>query len=340
MRKPLLSDVSREELERLYNDELMTTAEIGKIYGVSGEIVRLRMIRFGIPRRGTPWSAKDIRSQLDHNTMGKLYVNERLSMAEIGKQIGVSETTIHSRLKKFNITRRDLSTASIRYPRYDFSGDTIEKAYLYGFRQGDLWVRLTNEGPFCASISVACVSSRYEQVNLFQRLFSSYGHVSVSSGRKGKHIQYSLQCCLNLTFDFLLHKENFIPAWILDDTKLFIPYLAGYVDAEGSFRLMKDGTSRFFLGSCDVMVIHQIQEVLTDRYGVEVPDPRLSIPKGHPTGRIYKSKSDFWSIQIGKKNSLYRLCTLLDPYLIHEKRRTQMSSVLENVIARGVQENK
>lgn len=336
-RRTKLAHVSREELDHLYYGQGLTTKDIGNLFGVSDELIRYHMARLGIARRGRPWSSKHIRSQLDCNTLERLYVLEGLSMAEIGRRFGVGETTVPTYLKKCGILRRNLSAATIRYPRRNFSGDLIEKAYLIGFRQGDLWVAPTNNGPFSGSISVACATSREEQITLFKELFASYGHVAVSPGRKGKYVQYSLQCCLNLTFDFLVAKEDCIPEQIHNDPSLFVAFLAGYIDAEGSFGLPRDGTSRFVLGSYDVTILHQLHGVLTTQYGIQCPPPRLSAPKGSPVSGGYQSRNDFWVLQIGSKCALHRLCQLVEPRLKHAKRRQDMYKVWRNVIRRGVE---
>jgi hypothetical protein len=217
-----LAQVSREDLSRLYHEDRLTTEEIGQRFG---EVVRYRMAQLDIARRGQPWPSQAIRAQLTCDELKRLYVVEGLSLAKIGQRLGVGETTIHDRLKKCGVDRRDLSEATIRYPRQDFSGNLLEKAYLIGFRLGDLWVGPANNGPFSTSISVACASSRQEQVTLFETLFSPYGHVAVTPGRKGFITQYSLQCCLNQTFDFLLPKQDCIPQWILREDEFFTTFL-------------------------------------------------------------------------------------------------------------------
>src|SRR5262245_42896648 len=120
MPKSSLSQVSREELSRLYHEHGMTTEEIGKRFGVSGEVVRYRMAQHGIARRGQPWSSQEIRAQLTCDELKRLYVVDGLSLAKIGQRFGVGETTIHDRLRKCGVERRDLSEAAIRYPRHDF----------------------------------------------------------------------------------------------------------------------------------------------------------------------------------------------------------------------------
>jgi hypothetical protein len=335
---PLIwANVSRDELVKLYQDEGWTTQQLGQHFGVSGETIRVHLAQLGVQRRrGKPWASKEARAQLSCEQLRKLYVVDRLSMAAIAQKLGVGETTVWGRLRGCGIESRDLSSSRIQYPRSDFGGDLVEKAYLVGFRQGDLWVARTHDGPFSASISVACVSSRQEQIDLFQELFSRYGHVAVTRAKNGKYIQYDLQCCLNLTFEFLIPKQDRLPEWVEEQEQLFAAYVAGYVDAEGSFQLCRDGTSRFTLGSYDVNLLKQIQQRLATRDAIACPPPRLSAPAGRIMAQGYRSRKDFWTLSVGRKQSLHRLCRLLEPYLKHRKRRSDMLRLYENINRRGV----
>jgi len=58
MSKSSLAHISHEELFCLYNEHQLTTQEIGKLFGVSEEVVRLHMIQLGIPRRNKSEAAK------------------------------------------------------------------------------------------------------------------------------------------------------------------------------------------------------------------------------------------------------------------------------------------
>ena len=46
-----LSHVSREDLDHLYNEQGLTTEEIGEVLGVSDDVVLYRLKQLGIPRR-------------------------------------------------------------------------------------------------------------------------------------------------------------------------------------------------------------------------------------------------------------------------------------------------
>src|SRR4029078_8451083 len=117
--------------------------------------------------------------------------------------------------------------------RLDFSGDLTEKAYLVGFRQGDLHVALEGN-----TIVVKCTSTRSEQVELFRLLFETYGHVFTDEATLARRRRQSIgmMARINRTFDFLLPKQDLLPEWVRDSEETLFAYFAGYVDAEGYFR--------------------------------------------------------------------------------------------------------
>ena len=85
------------------------------------------------------------------------------------------------------------------------SGDLAERAYLVGFRLGDLNVELHGH-----TITVKCTSTRGEQVSLFRQLFEPYGHVYTDEAtlthRRRQSIGMSV--ALNRSFDFLLPSSD------------------------------------------------------------------------------------------------------------------------------------
>lgn len=68
----------------------------------------------------------------------RLYWRKQLSTLEIAELFNCNKETIRKRLMEFDIVRKSASIARMRYKKYNFSGDLIEKAYLIGFRLGDL----------------------------------------------------------------------------------------------------------------------------------------------------------------------------------------------------------
>lgn len=335
LRMPLDED----EIVRLYVQEHKSTTEIGRLLGVDRSVILNRLVRLGVERRT---SGEAHRLSLDDSEIVRLYVDERMSTVEIAHRLGTNDVTILKRLRACGVERRSRSESMIIYARHDFSGDPIEKAYLQGFRQGDLTVKKTTEGPGCDTIMVSGSSTRIAQVNLYNELFCSYGRVGVIHAQDGRH---HFWCDLNMSFDFLLPKQDSIPAWILragpdGDVKPLVAFVAGYTDAEGCFYLRVNGCAAFELKSYDVNILGQMRTVFNDWMSIQCPPVRLNTPKGTPhktpNGKVYCNNGDCWQLGVYRKASLHRLCELLDPYLKHAKRRADMYAVWANVVARGV----
>ncbi len=325
-----------DEIVLLYTVRRLDLREIARRLNTSRGTVRNRLKARNVVLRTSP-EAK--RLQLDSDEIVRLYTTLQFSLRKIAQQFNVDEETIRSRLKARGIVLRDKSAANVIYPRCDFSSDPLEKAYLQGFRLGDLNVRMNSDGPGCATIVISTSTTRAEQINLFCELFSHYGHVNISP--PNQRDCRSVECRLNPSFDFLLPKQDGIPEWILrflqnGDTQPFIAFLAGYIDAEGCFSVKTSGCAEFRLRSYNEITLRQAHATLNDWLGISCPPVYLEKPKGAPTsyGGVYHD--DCWHLGIHRKVSLYRLCELLDPYLRHAKRRADMYAVWTNVTARGV----
>ena len=127
-----------------------------------------------------------------------------LSIWEIEKQFGLPRSTVHSKLKEYGIKTRTLAASHFVHYRKDFSGGPAEKAYLTGFRIGDLRVRKPYKNS--ETIAVECGSTIKEQLDLIKQLFRKYAPVWVS--KKNKIGAKNIGVSLPLSFDFLLSKSN------------------------------------------------------------------------------------------------------------------------------------
>ena len=65
-----------------------------------------------------------------------------------------------------------------------------------------------------------------------------YGHVNTRNGTIG---ETQVECHLDMSFDFLLPKEDQVPGWVASDDEYFWAFLAGYMDAESHIGLRKAG---------------------------------------------------------------------------------------------------
>lgn len=263
-----------------------------------------------------------------------LYLVEGLGIDAIAARLNTSHGSVWRAMDAYGIIRRDLSAAITKHHRADFSGSLYEKAYLIGLRLGDLWVSKNKPGIGSKTIVVSCHSSSHEQIELIRMLFETYGHVHTTIYSDGS---VQILCYLNETFAFLLPKEDAVPDWILRSTDHFLPFLAGYIDAEGSFSVPRNGQAQFQLKSCDVRIIHTIREFLTQQLGMNVPPPRRVQKRGDMTGQGYRLKNDVWLLAIASKRPLYEFCQLLEPHIKHPKRKRDLCAVLKNVTERGIE---
>lgn len=261
----------------------------------------------------------------------KLYEQQHLSLRAIARQKGCHSETVRQYLVLYDIERRSVSEAKIKYPRSSFSGNLVEKAYLLGFRAGDLYVQLANFSPTTQTIIVACTSTMSEQVKLFRSLFETYGHVSqyYSSG------QSFVACYLDRSFDFLLDKEDRVPDWIVADQCCFASYLAGYIDAEGCIQVKRlTRASEVVIRSYDAGILQTCWSAFQE-LGVVCPPVYLVKGKGmrDADGPLYHQ--NYWGLGVYRQESVARLFSLIEPYLKHSKRRKDMLTAWQNIRTRA-----
>ena len=214
-------EISSFQLNNLYTHQKLNTYQIAKKFNCCQASVWKKLVEFNIPRR-TPY-------ELNSNVPSKdqlieFYFNKKLSTWQIEKLYGFSRGTIHRKLKEFNIQTRDRADSHIINFRKDFSGNLTEKAYLIGFRLGDLGVRKIY--PNSKTITVASGSTIKEQIELIKSLFVEYGKVRIKTTKNNKT---NIWVALNESFDFLLSKK--IPSWIKGNKNNFLAFLAGFTDA-------------------------------------------------------------------------------------------------------------
>ncbi|MEK9178428.1 MAG: hypothetical protein AAB801_01460, partial [Patescibacteria group bacterium] len=244
---------------------------------------------------------------------------------------------IERRFKKYGLRPRGMANRACKYKKTDFSGNPIEKAYMIGFRLGDLNVyNLKN------IVQVRCSSTIRQQISLIRKLFSNY---TVPKTRKSLDKKYKIPktdivCLLNKSFSFLIPKEDKIPNWILKDRTLFFSFFAGYADAEGCFYFHKPGKSGktkiagFEIQTQQKNIIWQLWKN-AQKHGVIAPLPKISVKAGYQRPNGNKNNKDMWRIEVARKDSLWRLVHFLEPYMKHGNKLKRMKEVKENLILRN-----
>lgn len=98
-------DISEEVLRDLYWNQGLSTVVIAKMYGCTRATIRMRMIKYGIPRR--PRELVHVSKE----TLIDLYLTKRLSAITVAKIVGCSNSTVHVRLIEYGIPVRNRSEA-------------------------------------------------------------------------------------------------------------------------------------------------------------------------------------------------------------------------------------
>ncbi len=322
------TDISCEELARLYSDELQSAPEIAERAGYSVETIYNRLGECGIPIRSMSEAARLARGiEVSRETLRGLYIDNQLSIAEIAERYQCSPTTIHRRLKTFGIEARPVGGSAKEYSKKDFDGGLCDRAYLIGMRLDDLHVEQGSR-----AIRVRCTSTRQERIDLVRELFVKYGGVWISEPRAVRGT--GITAHLNRSFDFLLPHEDEIEEWILDDDEIFAAFWAGYLDAEGSF-IVSGKRAYFKVDSGDKGILHQAWARLRNM-GLEFPPPKLVRPAGTWISQFQlTSHRDLWRLASERKETLLHLCDILSPYLRHRTRIHDMEAVRINVKSRN-----
>jgi len=317
-------DIPKGELKELYEINKLTTYQIAENYNCCQATIWKKLHAFNIKTRPSGFPRVD----LSKTKLMELYIGRKLSTWEIEMRYGYNRSTVHRKLLEYEIKPRTRAESHILYPRKNFSGDPIEKAYLIGFAIGDLRARKVHKNS--ETIHVDCGSTKFEQINLIKKLFETYGRTWISRpSRKGK---VQIEAFLNRSFDFLLNPKREI-SWILNSDDYFAAFLAGFTDAEGSIKI-HNGRAVYQLGNYDKELLFLIHRKLME-LEINCPESYEDNTKGYVTKQGYVHNQNYCSLRVCRKSSLIQLFELICPYLKHEGRVSDMKKARENVRVRN-----
>lgn len=322
MRKVL---ISKDLLQDLYVNQGLTTYQVAEKLGFCQGTIWKRLCEYGIKPR-----LSYVPVDLSKKQLKNWYIDQKLSTWEIEKRFGYSRGTIHRKLKEYCLGTRNIAVSHIRFPRKDFNGDILEKAYLTGFRIGDL--NVTKRGLQSETITIKCASTKQGQLDLFKNLFAKYGHII--QGKPTKEGKINIQANLNPSFSFLLDKSPKSYQWVFRQKKTFFAFLAGFSDAEGSFFISKNGQAGFSIGNYDLELLKIIQLTL-GRYKIPTPNLSVSYRKGLFGSNGYISNGDYYTIHCSRKKFLLQILNLLKPYLKHPDKVKKVKLLRGNIVKRN-----
>jgi predicted DNA-binding protein YlxM (UPF0122 family) len=305
--------ISRNELLNLYSHKKFSTQKIARILGISSCAVYYKLKDMGIETRHKKLV------KVSRRELKKLYLNDQLSCSEIANRLDCGEAAVFQKLRKFKIKTRSLSEAGITYSKKEFLGDNKLKAYMIGFRLGDLNVK-TKTGE---TILVKSNTTKREQLDLIKDIYGKYGHFKASQGKS----DYCIWCNLGKSFSFLLPKEDKIEDWILNEDIYFLSFLAGYTDAEGNFGVYSK-QARFRIGSYDKNILRQI----ANKLNLFEINAKFNLEGKAVVGQRNK---DFYRVSINDKNSLLKFINLIKADIRHHKRYKDMILCENNILERN-----
>lgn len=326
----LAKNIPKDQLECFYLQKRLSTDAIAKVFNCNHVTILNYLIKYGIPRRSRLGYRKPV--QVSKSELFNLYHKNKLTQKQIAEKLGYSRYGIQRWLKLYGIATRTFYESHKVYPKKDFTGDLVQKAYIIGFRLGDLNVFKIRE-----LIQVRCSTTKEAQIELIKNLFKKYGKVHIWKAKRGT---YEIVALLNTSFDFLLPKEDRIENWIIQKDQHFLSYLAGYADAEGSYYLRKPnpkigkiGWGIFEIQTYDRYLLRSIYNKLKS-YNVEAKFS-LSRKGGYIDRRGIRTNKDCWRIVINKKQSLWNFIRLIEPYHKHKNKIQNLQSVKNNLLLRN-----
>jgi len=265
------------------------------------------------------------------NDLIRLYYKQKKSKYEIGRIYNCSFKTVLNRMREFGMKPLSRSIMQSKYKKKDFSGKKEEKAYMIGFRLGDLNVYQTVS--HSEVIVVRCHTTRKEQLDMIDKLFKQYGKVTI--GGKNKMNSKYINCFLNKSFSFLLPNDDKIENWITKDSGSSNCFAAGYIDAEGNIGVY-DGRARLKVDSYDKNIILWMYKWF-QKNNIFCPEPTKIGKAGqiYDNRNKYKYNKDLWRVRVSHMESLNKLFKILKPILKHKKRLSDLNKCIKNINKRN-----
>lgn len=313
----------KEDLQRLYVDERLSSAKIAQRYGLkyaspktAESTVLYHLKRAGIVRRDPADHVRKVTEDMVDGWVRRYLAGESL------KQIAgdrVNAVSVFDHLKKRGLVLRDKvdaqTEAVMKFRRVPFNGDRVEEGYIMGFVWGDCSVEKHGR-----AIRVRSGTTHSEFVDLFENLFAKYGHIRKYPKRTGlTSAELNLEVDLDGTFEFLLQKlTHGVPDIVGDRVKTWA-FVAGLFDAEGTVLFHRKAYPDFRaeLTNTDQRLLEWTQSVFLER-GYH---PCLSHHLQR-AGRLgFAAESEIWKLSLYRHSEVRRL--LLELPLRHGEKMTK-----------------
>jgi len=208
----------------------------------------------------------------------------------------LSPVTVLIHLRRRGLPLRDRVEAQIKavtkHRKTSFAGKEAERAYIIGLRIGDL--HAVRHG---RAVRVRVSTTHPAMIELFSDIFSEHGPIYKYPKKSPlTEFEWSLECDLNSSFEFLLDPNAEIRR-IVENEALFLAFLAGFFDADGSIYYHKKATHggfEFALTNMDAPLLRMIAERL-GRMGFH---PRLRLTQQEKDRGVEKGSQAIWRLSL------------------------------------------
>jgi hypothetical protein len=303
---------TKEDLERLYLHEHLSAMKIAIVYGLkypspktAESTILHHLKKNGIGRRDCAEHVRKVTTEMVDEWVKRYQAGESL------KQIAgeeVDHVTVFLHLHKRGLQLRDKVEAQIKavtkHKRTPFTGNMKEIAYLVGLTVGDLYVQRHGR-----AIRVRIATTHPRMASLFRDLFSQNGPVYEYPKESPISYEWSLDCDLDESFEFLLDRDRYIEM-AFQDNGLFLAFLAGFFDAEGSLyyhKKRKHGAFEMSLANMNETLLRRIVAKLSElEYVPALERTKQNQEKALRRG-IKNSSEWIWCVRIWRYEDVVRL---------------------------------
>ena len=308
---------TREDLQRLYVEQRLSAAKIAKIYGLkyaspktAESTVLHHLKKNGIRRRDPAEHIRKVREEMVNAWVARYQKGESL------KQIAgnmLDPVTVFNHLHKRGLRLRDKVEAQIEaviiHAKLPFHGDALDMAYLCGLAAGDFGV--VKHG---RAVRARLGTTHPAMATLFRSLLERHG--PIYEYPKLDHLtgyQWSLDCDLDQSFSFL-HVAKKAPLSLVTNDTMFLAFLAGFFDAEGSIYYHAKGHRGSFELSITNTNFELLQEIASwlTRLGFAhvLRKVRVDREKANASG-ISNPSEIMWRIVVWRYHDVHRILSCM-----------------------------
>jgi hypothetical protein len=322
-----------EDLRRLYVVEKLSASKIAKAYGLqyasektAESTILHHLKKNGIARRDAAAHIRKVTQKMADEWVVRYQKGESL------KQIAgdaVDAVTVFNHLHKRGLSLRDKVEAQIKavtiHDKKPFQGSPADRAYLAGITRGDFWA-----GRHGRAVRVRLGTTHPDMAALFRLLFGWHGPIyEYPKPAALTEYEWILDCDLDSSFEFLIQSKADVSE-IIRSSDLFMSFLAGFFDAEGTVYFHKKrsgGAFELAMANTDEGLLRDIRDELARR-GFAVKLERTKQYRAEAVRRGIKNPGEFiWRILVWRFEDVRRLMTAMP--IRHAERTAKFAIALK-----------